>query len=128
MLADEGYKSGSDTIDLPTPLWKTPHIHHVSSMEHASFSPVLTTPCSTLQTPPRPVCRCLYFSSVDNCSPDSTAVCSDSSDDEEDFQTIPLDDEHWISEETPENIIYSWTWFTSWIMPVPMPLHKLWCT
>ena len=23
-LADEGYKSGSDTIDLPTPLWKTP--------------------------------------------------------------------------------------------------------
>ena len=34
-LADEGYKSGSDTIDLPTPLRKTPHIHHVSSMEHA---------------------------------------------------------------------------------------------
>ena len=27
-LADEGYKSGSDTVDLPTPLRKTPHIHH----------------------------------------------------------------------------------------------------
>ena len=38
-LADEGYQSGSDTVDLPTPLWKTPHIHHVSSMEHASFKP-----------------------------------------------------------------------------------------
>ena len=43
-LADEGYESGSDTIDLPTPLWKTPRIHHVSSMEHASFNPVHTTP------------------------------------------------------------------------------------
>ena len=51
-LADEGYKSGSDTIDLPTPLRKTPCIHHVSSMEHASFDPVPTTPCSTPQTPP----------------------------------------------------------------------------
>ena len=50
-LADEGYESGSDTIDLPTPLQKTPHIHHISSMEHASFNPVTTTPCSTPQTP-----------------------------------------------------------------------------
>ena len=46
-LADEGYKSGSDTIDLPTPLRKTPCIHHVSSMEHASFNPAHTTPHST---------------------------------------------------------------------------------
>ena len=30
-LADEGYESGSGTIDLPTPLRKTPQIHHVSS-------------------------------------------------------------------------------------------------
>ena len=37
-LADEGYESGSDTVDLPTPLWKTPCIHHVSSIEHASFN------------------------------------------------------------------------------------------
>ena len=57
LLDDDGYKSSSDTIDLPTPLQKTPHIHHFSSMEHASFNPVLTTPCSTPQTPPRPVCR-----------------------------------------------------------------------
>ena len=75
-------------------------------MEHASFNPVLTTPCSTPQTPPRPVCRCLSFSSADNYTPDSTPVCSDSSDDEEeDFQTVPLDDEHWTSEETPERTL-----------------------
>ena len=67
-------------------------------MEHASFNPVTTTPCSTPQTPPRPVCRCLSLSSADN----STPVCSDSSDAEEDFQMVPLGDEHWTSEETPE--------------------------
>ena len=82
-LADEGYESGSDTIDLPTPLQKTPHIQHISSMEHASFNPVLTTPHSTLQTPPRPVCRCLSFSSTDHYTPDNIPVCSDSSDDED---------------------------------------------
>ena len=110
MLADEGYKSGSDTIDLPTPLWKIPHIHHVSSTEHTSFNPVSTTPHSTVtitphstpQTPPRPVCRHLSFSSDNDQDPDSTPVYSDSSDDEEDFQMVPLDDEHWTSEETPE--------------------------
>ena len=49
LLADEGYESGSDAIDLPTPLQKTPCIHHVSSMEHASFNPVTTTTHSTHQ-------------------------------------------------------------------------------
>ena len=43
-LADEGYESGSNTADLPTPLWKTPCIHHISSIEHVSFNPAHTTP------------------------------------------------------------------------------------
>ena len=43
-LADEGYKSGLDTIDLPTLLKKTPRIHHVASIEHASFNPEPVTP------------------------------------------------------------------------------------
>ena len=51
-LADEGYESGSDTIDLPTPLRKTPHVHHVSSIEHASFNPAHTTPCRTVTLTP----------------------------------------------------------------------------
>ena len=103
LLVDEGYESGSNTINLPNPPWKTPCIHHVSSMEHASFNPVPTTPCSKPQTPPRPVCRCLSFSSADYPSPDNTPVWSDSSDEEEeDFQMVPLDDEHWTLEEVPE--------------------------
>ena len=86
-------------VDLPTPLWKTPHIHHVSSMEHTSLNPVTATPHSTPQPPPRPVCRPLSFSSADYPSP----VCSDSSDEEEeDFPMVPLDDEHWTSKEVPE--------------------------
>ena len=72
-------------------------------MGHASFDPAPTTPCSTPQTPPRPVCRCLSFSLADSYTLDRTQECSESSEDkEEDFQTVPLDDEHWTSEETPE--------------------------
>ena len=109
-LADEGYESGSNTADLPTPLQKTPHIHHVSSMEHASFDLAHTTPCSTAsitncsspQTPTRSVHCCLSFtsnSSEDDQDPDSTPVHSD---EEEDFPTVPLDDKHWTAEILPE--------------------------
>ena len=109
-LADEGYESGSDTVDFPTPLRKTPHIHHMSSMEHASFNPAHTTPhstatithCSSPWTPTRPVCCHLSFtsdSSDDDQDPDSMPVYSD---EEEDFPTVPLDDEHWTAEIVPE--------------------------
>ena len=102
-LADEGYESGSDTIDLPTPLRKTPCIHHISSMEHTSFDPAPTTPCSIPQIPHRPVCRCLSFSAADSYMPDNTPECSEGSEDgEEDFQMVPLDDEHWTSKDTLE--------------------------
>ena len=114
LLADEGYESGSDTIDLPTPLQKTPHIHHISSMEHASFNPVATIPHSTPQTPPRPVHRCLSFSSADNYTPASTPVCSDSSDDEEDFSDGTLG---WgtldFQRNTWKNFLYPQTWITA---------------
>ena len=56
-LADEGYESSSDTINLPTPFRKMPRIHHVSSIEHASFDPDPVTPQDMLQAPPRPVHR-----------------------------------------------------------------------
>ena len=75
-------------------------------MEHASFDPAPTKPCRTLQTPSRPVHRCLSFSSADSYTLDSTSECSDSSEDEEeDFQMIPLDDEHCTSKQTPERTL-----------------------
>ena len=109
-LVDEGYKSGSNTADLPTPLQKTPCIHHMSSMEHASFDLAHIIPCSTAtimnhsspHTPPRPVPHCLSFTSdnsEDDQNPDSTSEYSDV---EEDFQTVHLDDKHWMAEIVPE--------------------------
>ena len=56
-LEDEDYESGSETVNMPTPLRKKPRIHHISSIKHASFDPNPVMPCSTFQTPPRPVCR-----------------------------------------------------------------------
>ena len=111
-LADEGYESGSDTVDLPSPLRKTPHIHHMSSMKHASFNQVHTTPHNTViitphsspQTPTIPVHCHLLFSSNSDQDPDGTAVYSDSPDEEEEenFPMVPLDDKHWTSEIVPE--------------------------
>ena len=79
-------------------------------MEHASFNPAHTTPCSTVtitpwsspQTPTRPVCCHLSFNSDSDQDPDSTSVYSDSPDEEEDFPTVPLDDKHWTSDIVPE--------------------------
>ena len=42
------------------------------------------------------------YSSDDDLDPDSTPVYSDSPDKEEDFPTVPLDDEHWTSDIVPE--------------------------
>ena len=119
-LADEGYENGSNN-DLPTPLGKTPWIHHISSLEHASFDPAHTMPCCPADTPhydtqltlPRPVCCHLMFlsdSSESDQAPDSSSdydqdpdsSSNSSSDEEEDFQTVPMDDEHWTTEMVPE--------------------------
>ena len=43
-LEDEGYESGSENFNIPTPLRHTSRIHHVSSDDNTSFDP--TTPCS----------------------------------------------------------------------------------
>ena len=64
-LEDEGYESGSENFNIPSPLQKTTKNHHVSSVENASFDPDPVTPCSTSTRAPyhRPVCLQLSFSS-----------------------------------------------------------------
>ena len=84
-------------------------------MEHASFAPVHTTPhhpadvpyYDTQPSPLRPVCHHLTFLSDSSESihdPDSSSDSSpDSSlDEEEDFPTVPMNDEHWTTEMVPE--------------------------
>ena len=43
-LEDEGYESGSENFNKPTPLRRVAKIHHVSSAENASFNPTPVPP------------------------------------------------------------------------------------
>ena len=110
-------------MDLPTPLRKTPRILLVSSFNHASFNPahitlhraVTSTPSRLSQMPTRPVHQHLSFNSNIDQEPDNTLMQIDSldddqdldstpesSDEEEDFPTAPIDDEHWTTDIVPE--------------------------
>ena len=108
-LEDEGYESGSNE-DVPTPLCKMPHIHHVSSLEHTSFNPIHSTPCRPVtcnptHSPARSVQCHLSFNdeSLDtSTSLSTTSLESSDMEEEEDFQTVPLDDEFWTTEMVPE--------------------------
>ena len=91
-------------------------IHHVPSIKHASFNPNLVMPCSMFQTPPRLVHRWLTFSSPndsdtsEDAPPTPRATPADAhvyldEEEEEDFQMVPLDDEHWTTEEVPDRTL-----------------------
>ena len=128
---DTGYKSGSENFNIPTPLRKTSRIHYISSDENISFEPVTPYSTHTGQSHCKPIWHQLTFSSsnnngdtstADNSSPSSTVplqnpmdflqqphssctltIHDDIDDDkeEEDFQTISIEDDHWSMEEIP---------------------------
>ena len=110
-LEDEGYKSGSNK-DVLTPLHKMPCIHHVSSLEHASFNPIHSTPsrpvtCNLAHSPARSM-RCqLSFNddSMDTSTSSSTTSPESSNIKEEDFQTVPMDNKHWTRELAPDRTL-----------------------
>ena len=78
---DEGYESGSESLNIPTPLRREPQIYHISKSENLSFHP--TTPLTTDEQHPvhspqkfrchSPVCCHLVFSSSDEESPVKTS-------------------------------------------------------
>ena len=74
-LEDEGYESGSENLNTPTLLRRTSRIHHISSVENASFDPDPVTPCSTStsKSQHRLVHRCLTYS----CSEDDDDPSTD---------------------------------------------------
>ena len=101
---------------MPTPLRKTLKIHHVSNIENASFDPDSVTPCSTGHSHLRPVHRWLTYGSANDidtseeeaqtalrATPDAHVHLEE--DEEEDFQMVPLDDEHWSTEEVPDRTL-----------------------
>ena len=79
---DEGYKNGSDSLNIPTPLRRATEIYHISMNENLSFDP--TTPLTRAEQHPvhspqrirshSPVCCHLVFSSSDE---ESTVRTSD---------------------------------------------------
>ena len=65
-LEDEGYESGSENFDIPTPLRRTSRIHHVSSDENISFGPATPYSTGTSQSHHKAVQHQLTFSSSDD--------------------------------------------------------------
>ena len=115
-MEDEGYEGSSENFYMPTPLRKTLKIHHVSSVENASFDPDSVTPHSTGQSHLRPVCRQLTYSSSNDIDTSEeqaqTALRATldaqvylEEDEEDDFQMVPFDDEHWTTEEVPDRTL-----------------------
>ena len=65
-LEDEGYESSSENFNIPTPLQRPSRIHHISSIENASFDPIPVTPHHSRELHLKPVCRRLTYSSSDD--------------------------------------------------------------
>ena len=120
------------TSTYPLPSDILPRIHHVPSDKNISFDPTTPCTTCTSQPCHKPVQCWLSFSSSDDedisivdiplpCStvplqnpvdfpqqPHSKCtltICDDLDDDEgeEDFQTVSLEDDHWITEEIPDS-------------------------
>ena len=126
-LEDAGYESSSENFNIPTPLRRTSKIYHDSSVENASFDQDPVTPHSTGTRGAhcRPIHRCLTysFSEDDADSPNNDSIPPEphridvfqqpsskytlsmyvtleaKKEEEEDFPTVPLDDEHRDMEE-----------------------------
>ena len=134
-LEDEGYESGSENFNIPTHLRWTPRLHHVSSDDKISFEPSTPHSTATSQSHQNPVHCQLSFSSSDEeesstvdipstysaappqnsmgfaQQPSSRSIftmCDDLAEDEEeeDFQTVTLDDDHWTTEEIPDRHLH----------------------
>ena len=125
-LEDEGCESGSENFNIPPPLRRTSKIHHVLSDENISFDPATPPSTGVKQSHHKPVRCWLILSSSDDegtltansPSPSSIAplqnpvvflqqppskcilpICDDLDEEEEDFSTVYLEDDHWTMEE-----------------------------
>ena len=84
-LEDEGYESGSEKFNIPTPLRRTSIIHHVSSDENTSFDSVTPHGTGTSQSHCKPAQCQLTVSSSDGDNDDTSAVDTSSP-----SNTVPL--------------------------------------
>ena len=130
-LEDGGYESGSENFNIPTPLRCTSRIHHVSSNENISYDPSTPCTSATSQSHYKPLCCQLSFSSSDDEESSAVDISStysttpqqnpmgfaqqqlskplytiyddlEEDEEEDDFQTVALDDNHWTTDEIPD--------------------------
>ena len=131
-LEDKGYDNGSESLNILTPLCRTPCLYHVSTSENLSFGPA--TPLTHWAHSPHwhsslsSTCCHLTFSNDDSSSADTSplhgrteqsslveqqmawhltddsfqGVTSEHEEEEECFPTAPLNDDIWMEEPVPD--------------------------
>ena len=116
-LADEGYQSGSETSNLPTPLRRTSRFYHISSNENIPFNHSTPhTTATSLYTTIYPLAVLMMKMLIQFIThlQSSTSLplhpmgfaklpsrftyttCDDL--EEKDFQTVTIDDNHWTTD------------------------------
>ena len=84
----------------------TPHFQNgtciFQSDTHYTLLPSYHTKPWFTMNPPRPVCCHLSITSNSSESDQDPDSSPEHSDEEEDFQTVPMDDEHWTTDMVPE--------------------------
>ena len=132
-LEDGGYKSGSESLSIPTPLPRARCLHHVSASKNLSFwpatpqahSPQWTDNLSTM-------CYHLTFEEDDDSSIDSnplhdchlTSADKEEEDDEEEhFPTALLNDDVWLEEPVPDRHLCIHEHSQHNLCPYPCPVR-----
>ena len=136
---DEGYKCGSESLSIPTPLCRAPCLYYVSTCEYLSFG-TATSRTHSLQQPGNltTVHHHLTFEEDDSSSLDSNTLhtkrehhspvehpmacylTSTDKEEEEHFPTAPLDVILDGRTRSRQALMHLWT-FTTWSVPLPCP-------
>ena len=141
---DIGYKSGSKSMNVPTPLHQEPWLFHISMQENLSYGPA--TP-RTHPSPSYPNAVCCWFTYEEdntfkltlenNSSEDDVLACclpsitEEDDDMEEHFPTVSLDDNFCMEEPVPERHLCLHENSQHDLCPYPCPydwnqLHLTW--
>ena len=121
-LEDGGYKSGSESLSIPTPLHWAPWLYHVSTCENLSFGPATPRACSCQQPGTLTTVHChlmfkeddeslldrdMLHTRIEHHSPGEHPMphhlsSTHEEKEEEHFPTAPLNDDVWIEEPVPD--------------------------
>ena len=146
-LEDGGYKSGSESLSIPTLLCRAPCLYHISASDNLSFRPVTPQAHSPQWPGNLNAMHChLMFEEDDDSSIDSNPLhgsteqssltehpmaCHLTSSDEEEEEEV--EEEHFPNSSiewwhldgrtsSRQALMHPWT-FTTWPVPLPLPIQ-----